>query len=91
MKKFFLLLLAFSGMIFALTDTDSDGITDEKDICPRVYARSTNGCPTLTVSSTPVSVNSCLNAQKKIGKNIVTLTPICDFANKVCPQINNIL
>jgi len=78
-------------MIFALTDTDSDGIADDTDLCPRVYARSTNGCPTLAVSSAPVSVNSCLNAQKKAGKTIVTLTPLCDLTTKVCPQIANIL
>jgi hypothetical protein len=42
MKKFLLLVLAFSGMIFALTDTDADGVSDDKDVCPRVYARSEN-------------------------------------------------
>lgn len=42
MKKLVILLLVSSGMIFALTDTDADGVSDDKDECPRVYARSAN-------------------------------------------------
>lgn len=41
-------------MAFALVDTDSDGVSDEKDVCPHVYARSATGCPTLTEVSTAV-------------------------------------
>jgi hypothetical protein len=40
MKKIFLILCLFCGMTFALTDTDADGVSDEKDVCPRVYSRS---------------------------------------------------
>jgi len=91
MKKFLILLFAFSGMIFALTDTDSDGVSDDKDICPRVYARSTNGCPTLAVSTAPVSVNACINMQKKSGKIVATVTPLCDATTKICPKVVGIL
>gem|GEM_PF-3839146 len=31
------------------------------------------------------TLNACLEAQKKIGKTIVTLTPICDTKTKICP------
>ncbi len=89
MKKFLLIILAFSGLVLALTDTDSDGISDDKDICPRVYARSETGCPTLTVSSVNLSLNSCLTAQLKKGKVINTVTPICD--KSVCPQISKVV
>ncbi len=76
-------------MIFALTDTDSDGISDDKDVCPRVYARSETGCPTLAKSSqTTSSLNSCLVEQLKKGKIINTMTPICD--KNVCPQISKV-
>lgn len=90
MKKLLLLILVFSGVIFALTDTDTDGISDDKDICPRVYARSTTGCPTLTAASV-TSTNSCVSTQIKLGKIVATITPVCDVTTKVCPKISNIL
>lgn len=40
MKKILLMFCLFCGMTFALTDTDADGVSDEKDVCPRVYSRS---------------------------------------------------
>lgn len=67
-EKTLCIILLFSGVAFAALDTDSDGVSDEIDVCPRVYARSTNGCPTLTVSSAPISVNMCINAQKNLVK-----------------------
>lgn len=91
MKKLFVIILLFSGVAFAALDTDSDGVSDEIDVCPRVYARSTNGCPTLTVSSAPISVNMCINAQKKSGKIIATVTPVCDATTKICPHVTGIL
>ncbi len=91
MKKLFLLALIFSGIIFALTDTDSDGVSDEVDICPRVYARSTTGCPTLSAATASTNTNNCLTSQLKLGKTIATVTPICDTKTKVCPKIANIL
>ncbi|MBP7806060.1 hypothetical protein KA057_00065 [Candidatus Gracilibacteria bacterium] len=88
MKKLLVLMFLLSGVAFAALDTDSDGVSDEADICPRVYARSTSGCPTLTVSSAPISVNACINAQKKAGKIVATITPVCDSVTKVCPKVN---
>jgi hypothetical protein len=94
MKKIFTLLclisLIFSLQSFALVDTDADGVADESDICPRVYARSTNGCPTLAPSRTSVSSNICLESQKKAGKMLVFLTPICDTKTKVCPNVSSV-
>lgn len=91
MKKLLLILLLLSGAIFALTDTDGDGVSDEKDICPRVYARSQTGCPTLSPVRSSSSLDSCLATQLKNGKVIVRITPICDAVTKVCPQVSNIL
>ena len=85
MKKLLVLMFLLSGVAFAALDTDSDGVSDEADICPRVYARSTSGCPT---SSAPISVNACINAQKKAGKIVATITPVCDSVTKVCPKVN---
>ncbi len=84
-------MFLLSGVAFAALDTDSDGVSDDADVCPRVYARSTSGCPTLTVSSAPISVNACINAQKKAGKIVATITPICDSVTKVCPKVSAIL
>ncbi len=91
MKKLLILIFLLSGVAFAAVDTDLDGVSDEVDVCPRVYARSTNGCPTLTVSSAPISVNACINAQKKTGKIVATVTPICDATTKICPKISAVL
>lgn len=91
MKKLLVLMFLLSGVAFAALDTDSDGVSDDADVCPRVYARSTSGCPTLTVSSAPISVNACINAQKKAGKIVATITPICDSVTKVCPKVSAIL
>lgn len=91
MKKIILILWALSGLAFALTDTDADGVADDQDICPRVYARSTTGCPTLSPVVTSVSPNSCIAAQLKNGKIIATIRPICDATTKVCPRVTNIL
>ena len=93
MKKivfFSLFTFLFSLQSFALVDTDSDGVSDEVDICPRVYARSTNGCPTLT-AAIAISTNSCINTQIKSGKIVATVTPVCDATTKVCPKITNVL
>ncbi len=89
MKKYLLIILAFSSLALALNDADSDGVADEKDLCPRVYARSENGCPTLSAVSGGSSLNSCLSAQLKNGKIINTITPICD--KTVCPQISKVV
>ncbi len=90
MKKYLLIILALSSLTLALTDTDSDGVSDEKDLCPRVYARSETGCPTLTASSSTSFLNSCLSEQVKKGKIINIITPICD-KNNVCPQISKVV
>lgn len=90
MKKYLLVILALSSLAFALTDSDSDGVSDEKDLCPRVYARSETGCPTLTAVSSSSFLNSCLVEQLKKGKIINTITPICD-KNNVCPQISKVV
>ncbi len=91
MKKIILILWSLSALAFALTDTDADGVADDQDICPRVYARSTTGCPTLSPAVTSVSLNSCIAAQLKNGKIIATIRPICDATTKVCPRVANIL
>lgn len=91
MKKLLALILLLSGVAFASLDTDSDGVSDDKDVCPRVYARSTNGCPTLSASSAPISVNACINTQKKSGKIVATVTPVCDTVTKICPKVTGIL
>lgn len=91
MKKLLLLIFVLSGVVFALTDTDSDGVSDDADICPRVYAKTTNGCPALTASSFSVSTNTCINTHYKTGKIIATITPICDSSTKICPKITGIL
>lgn len=91
MKKIILILCLFSGLTFALTDTDADGVSDEADVCPRVYARSTTGCPTLSAPVVAPALNSCLTGQLKNGKIIATIRPICDTKTKVCPRVTNIL
>ena len=89
MKKLFLFLFAFSGMIFALTDTDADGVSDDKDVCPRVYARSETGCPKLSATSSSFSSNSCLTEQLSNGKIIASVTPICD--RTICPTVSRVV
>lgn len=91
MKKIILLLCVFSGLTFALTDTDADGVPDEADICPRVYARSVTGCPTLSAPVTSPALNSCLTTQLKNGKIVATIRSVCDATTKVCPRVTNIL
>jgi len=91
MKKYLLLFLTFSGLVLALADTDADGVSDEKDICPRVYARSITGCPTLSPQPVLTSLNLCLSSQLKIGKTIATVRPICDTKTNICPRVSNIL
>ena len=90
MKKILLILFLFSGIVFALTDTDADGISDDVDICPRVYARSATGCPTLAPVIVAPALNSCLTAQLKNGRIIATIRPICDAETKICPRVKNI-
>jgi hypothetical protein len=58
MKKIIILFYLFSFISsFAISDTDADGVSDEKDICPRVYARSETGCPTLSPQPVLTSMN----------------------------------
>lgn len=91
MKKVLLFCsILFALIAYAATDTDSDGVADEADICPRVYARSPTGCPTLAPAPGIIALNSCLTAQKNSGKIIANITPICDATTKVCPKISNI-
>lgn len=90
MKKLFLIFsFCFFLLSFAAIDTDSDGIADEKDICPRVYApRSANGCPTLTAVTPLTSLNACYQAQK--NTIIVRVQPLCDATTKMCPVITGV-
>lgn len=78
-------------MIFALTDTDADGIADEKDTCPRVYTRSANGCPTLAPSTTPIISSNCLNTQLVAGKMIATVLPACDKNSTTCAVVSKVV
>lgn len=80
-----------SGVAFAALDTDSDGVPDDTDVCPRVFSKTTNGCPALAQSSVSLSNNSCINAQYKTGRIIATITPVCDSSTKICPKITGIL
>ncbi len=91
MKKIILILCIISGFTFALTDTDADGVSDDQDICPRVYARSTTGCPTLSPPVSSQAQNSCITTQLKNGKIVATIKPVCDTATKICPRVTNIL
>lgn len=89
MKKYILLsFLFFLFSSFAAVDTDSDGVSDEKDICPRVYARSWSGCPTLISPVALKPLNACYQEQKNII--IARLQPICDEKNKLCPVISSV-
>jgi hypothetical protein len=89
MKKLFT-IFCFSCFFysFALIDTDKDQIPDDKDICPRVFARSTNGCPTL-VAPTPLrTLNVCYQQQKNVI--VVGIQPICDSVTNTCPVISSL-
>lgn len=87
MKKLIVLFVILSGAVFALTDTDRDGVSDEQDICPRVYSRSETGCPALSTKSSFL-LNSCLlEASRK--SIVLTITPVCD-KNASCPEITQV-
>lgn len=90
MKKIIVLSsLLFLLSSFAATDTDSDGVSDEKDVCPRVYSRSENGCPTLTKAVALTDLNACY--KKQVNKNIIVrIQPICDSVTKVCPVLSGV-
>ena len=90
MKKYILLSsLLFLLSSFAAVDTDSDGVSDEKDVCPRVYSRSENGCPTLTKAVAISDVNACY--KKQVNKNmIIRIQPICDATTKICPTLSGV-
>jgi len=75
-------------MTFALVDSDSDGVSDEKDVCPRVYARSTTGCPTLANATPLTNSNICYVEQR--NAIIVRIQPICDLTTKVCPRVSSL-
>lgn len=77
MKKYILLwFLWLSVCTFALTDTDADGVIDEKDICPRVYSRSESGCPKLTANPIKPVFNACLT-QALAESIILSVKPLC--------------
>jgi hypothetical protein len=89
MKKLFsILTFCFLLSAFAAIDTDSDGVNDEKDVCPRVYARSETGCPTLTNATPLKTMNVCYQAQKDVI--IARIQPICDTATQTCPRISSL-
>lgn len=89
MKKLILLSSLFCLLSsFAVIDTDNDGVSDEKDMCPRVYARSTTGCPTLSPVKLLEDINSCYKQQK--SQIIVRVQPICDSVSKICPTISSV-
>jgi len=67
---------------------DSDGVSDEKDLCPRVYSRSESGCPRLTVAASVSSLNACY--LKQSSTIIVRVQPICDAVTKVCPALSSV-
>lgn len=78
MKSAFLfafLIVSLFAVTFA--DIDRDGIPDEDDVCPRVYARTENGCP--KISSTPAEkkLNSCLLSQLSSGNILAIVSPVC--------------
>lgn len=74
---------------FAAVDTDSDGVADEKDMCPRVYSRSTTGCPALEKVISLPTLNICY--QKIQGSRItVRVQPICDTKTQTCPVLSGV-
>lgn len=91
MKLIILLVPFFFLLSFALVDTDSDWVIDDRDICPRVYARSENWCPSLAPVIGWNSIDVCLTDQLKKGKTIAIISPICDSVSKTCPRVSNIL
>ncbi len=89
MKKLFLIfsLLSFLSA-FASVDTDGDGASDERDLCPHVYSRSETGCPTLTAVASLSTLNACYSQQS--ATIIVRVQPLCDAVTKVCPTLSGV-
>jgi len=89
MKKLFLLLSLCSFIFsFAAIDTDSDGVSDEKDLCPHVYSQSETGCPALAKVVVLPALNACY--QKQSSAIIVRVQPICDATTKICPALSSV-
>ncbi|MEI6711506.1 MAG: hypothetical protein WCK88_04920 [bacterium] len=89
MKKLLLLFSLLTALYsFAAVDTDNDGVPDDTDICPRVYARSATGCPTLVDATPLANLNACYQEQK--NTIIVRVQPICDATTSVCPVISSL-
>ena len=89
MKKLFpIFSLCFFLFSFAISDTDGDGVSDDKDLCPHVYSRSENGCPALVAVSSLSSLNACYSKQS--STMIARVQPICDQTTKVCPVLTSV-
>lgn len=88
MKKIILLSSFFFLFSFAISDTDSDGVSDEKDLCPHVYSRSETGCPALAKVVALPALNACYQKQNSIM--IVRVQPICDMTTKMCPVLSSV-
>jgi hypothetical protein len=64
--------------VLAVADADSDGVSDETDVCPRVYSRSRNGCPALAEPKKATKVTpACYQEQLKRGLWVASISDLC--------------
>ncbi len=68
------------------SDSDADGITDEKDLCPMIFGTSANEwCPWISILA-GIKENQCLNTEFS-ARGIMFASPVCTS----CPCENAIM
>ena len=89
-----LILLIFSISIYACShDKDKDGIEDAKDICPDIYAKTSDGCPEqpkLTLSKVHVFIENSASMGGYFRGNTEFNSIISDLTAKVNNEIKQI-
>jgi len=96
MKRVYILNLLFFKIIILLLsgcsspDRDKDGIPDEKDKCPDVFAKTPDGCPIKNIGNIHLFLDNSASMAGYFKNDAEYKTIVSDFATKIDKKIKPI-